>query len=63
MKRTHSSQMQIAQGIFSRIAIYWNLNKLKSIEIILRIFSDYNGMKLEIRQIKMEVSVGTTNSE
>ena len=43
------------------IFIEINLNKLKSIEIVLSIFSDYNGMKLEIRQIKMEVSVGTTN--
>lgn len=44
---THSSQVHM-EFLGQIIGHKGSLNKLKNIEIISNIFSDYNGMKLEI---------------
>ena len=62
--RTLHPFSSIAHGTFSRINHILghkaNINKFKSIEIISSIFSDYNGMKLEINHRKRNEKKLTT---
>ena len=55
-KKTEYTFFSIVNGIFSSVDYILenktNLNKFKSIEIIASIFSDHNGMKLEINNRK-----------
>ena len=53
-KKSEYTFFSSIHGTFSRIILGHkaNLNKFKSIEIISSIFSDNNGMKLEINQRK-----------
>ena len=55
-KATEYTFVSSAQGTFSRInhilGHKTSLNRIKKTEIILRIFSDHNGMKLEINHKK-----------
>ena len=44
--------MEHFQGLTCILGHKTNINKFKSIEIISRIFSDYNGMKLDINHRK-----------
>ena len=63
-KKSENTFCSSAHGIFSRINHILghkaNLNKFKSIEIISSIFSDHNGMKLEINHRKRNEKKLTT---
>ena len=63
-KKIRISFFSSAHGTFSRIdhilGHKTNLNKFKSIEIISSIFSDHNGMKLEINRRKRKEEKLTT---
>ena len=63
-KKSEYTFFSSAHGIFSRIDHILgqkaNLNKFKNIEIISSIFSDHNGMKLEINHRKRNEIKPTT---